>query len=385
MAFSEIGLRTKWVRKRMLRLLAENIRKALEWKQKSYDGISTSWNRILVYTDDGEVAELLRRVPGVRYAAPCSVVEEDLDVDRLASRVAVELTSKIAGKSFKVETRRRKKDLPYKSPQISSMIGAKILERCRERGIDTEVKMSQPDVRVHVEIDEGLSLFYTERYEGEGGYPIGAQSPLVCLLSGGTDSAVASWLVATRGIGINPLFIDQSPYIGCCYLAKAVDVFLALRECVLYPDLSLAVAKVGKIMEKIVEGATPRYICILCKRLMYRIAALYAGRVGAKGIVTGESIGQVASQTVDNLYVISQATHIPVYRPLAGLSKERIHEVAKRIGVYDIAAVDVGYCDILPRRPATRSDLKTIEAEEEKIGLEEDIERAVEKIEVMGF
>ncbi|NIM45200.1 MAG: tRNA 4-thiouridine(8) synthase ThiI [Nitrososphaeria archaeon] len=382
-AFSEIGLRTKRVRRRLLRLLTKNIEYALKWKGLKYNELSTSWNRILVYTKENNAAELLSHIPGVRFTAYCHIIPGEPDVDKLSYLVAERLAPQLEGKTFKVETHRRKKDLPYESLQISSLIGRRILEECGRRGITTKVKMTRPDIRAFVEVDKEHSLFYSKRYEGEGGYPIGAQGPMVSLFSGGTDSAVASWLVMTRGVRIYPLFIDQSPFVGCCNLVKAVDVLLALRDFVLYPNLNLAVSKVGKIMEKIVERANKRYICVLCKRLMYKVATHYARGVEAKGIVTGESIGQVASQTVDNLYVLSQATHLPLYRPLAGFSKERIHEIAKRIDVYKTAAVDMGYCDILPNKPATRSDLATIEGEEEKIDIEEDIKQAVMKIEMI--
>jgi len=113
---------------------------------------------------------------------------------------------------------------------------------------------------------------------------------------------------------------------------------------------------------------------------MYKIAEKYSEKIGAKGIVTGESVGQVASQTIDNLYVISQSIKIPIYRPLAGMSKEMIHEFAKKIGIYDVAAVDIGYCDILPKHPTTKGKIDEIIEEEKAMDLDKEIEETFQQI-----
>jgi thiamine biosynthesis protein ThiI len=145
--------------------------------------------------------------------------------------------------------------------------------------------------------------------------------------------------------------------------------------------MKLAVAKIGEIMEKIVKNVKPKNICVHCKRTMIKVATKYAEKVKAKGLITGESVGQVASQTVDNLYVISQATKMPIFRPLIGFSKEVIHKLSKEINIYEIAAKDIGYCDILPPHPATKSNLEEIIDEEKNLELDFEIDKVINELE----
>ncbi len=376
-AFSEISIRSTPVRRRLIKLLRRNIERGLKWRGIEFEEIVSTWDRIFVFAENTEeIALLLRDIPGVRFTAPIYYLEEE-NIEELLQGTLDYLTHEVKGRTFKVETRRRDKDYPMNSMEISALIGERILKIAE----GARVSLKDPEVVIHVEIGREYSLLYTKRFEGLGGYPIGAQSPLVVLLSGGTDSAVAMWLILHRGCMAYPLFINQSPFTGCCYIERAYIVFERLREKVMMPDLRLAVAKVGRIMEEIVLNVKPRNICIHCKRLMMRVAEGYAEMVGAKGIVTGESIGQVASQTIDNLYTISAAVRLPIYRPLAGMSKEMIHELAKICEIYEIAAKSVPYCDILPPHPTTRAKLEEIEREEEKLGIEEKVREVLDKIE----
>jgi thiamine biosynthesis protein ThiI len=379
-AFSEIGLRSKNVRKQMIKLLVRNILNGLKWKKIDINEIKILWDRIIIIANNNlEIAKIISKIPGVRYAAPIYLIKTS-NLEEIIEEISNETYLKVSDKKFKVETKRRYKELELNSMQISSLIGKKILEKCLEKNINTKVDLKNPDILVEVEIDKEYSLYYFERFEGYGGYPIGAQTPLVSLFSGGTDSCVATWLMMNRGCKIYPIFIDQSPFMGCCNIDRAIKVFQALRDYVLYPDMELAIVKVGKIMEKIIKNSIPKNICLHCKRTMYKIAEKYSEKVGAKGIVTGESVGQVASQTIDNLYVISQSINLPIYRPLAGMSKEMIHEFAKKIGIYDIAAIDIGYCDILPEHPTTKGKINEIIEEEKKMDLDKEIEEVFQQI-----
>lgn len=379
-AFSEIGLRSEPVRKQMIKLLARNILNGIKWKKMKVDKIKALWDRIIIITNDNlEIAKIISKIPGVRYAAPIYLIQTN-NIEEIIEKISNEAYLKVSEKKFKVETKRRYKELKLNSMQISSLIGKRILDLCLEKNINTKVDLENPDIKIEVEIDKEYSLYYFERFEGYGGYPIGAQTPLVSLFSGGTDSGVAAWLMMNRGCKIYPIFIDQSPFMGCCYIDRTIEVFKILRDYVLYPNMELAIVKAGKIMEKIVKNSAPKNICLHCKRAMYKIAEKYSEKIGAKGIVTGESVGQVASQTIDNLYIISQSISIPIYRPLAGMSKEMIHEFAKKIGIYDIAAVDLGYCDILPEHPTIKGKMDEILEEEKTMDLDKEIEEAFQKI-----
>jgi thiamine biosynthesis protein ThiI len=376
-AFSEIGIRSKPVRRRLMGLLRRNIERGLRWLNIEFEEVASTWDRLFVFADEGEeIAALVKDVPGVRFTAPI-YYHEAADVDALLRESLGSLLREISGKTFKVETKRRDKSFPLNSMEISAVVGEKLLAACER----ARVRLTEPEVTVYIEIGSHYSLLYTRRFEGLGGYPIGAQSPLVVLLSGGTDSAAAMWLVLHRGCMVYPLFINQSPFTGCCYIERAYHIFKRLKERVMMPDMRLATAKVGRLMEEIVLNVKPSNICVHCKRVMMRVAEGYAQRVGAKGIVTGESIGQVASQTIDNLFVISMATSLPIYRPLAGMSKEMIHELAKRAGIYEISARSIPYCDILPPHPTTRARLEEIEEEEKELGIDGKVREIIEEIE----
>lgn len=379
-AFSEIGIRSTPVRRRLIGLLRRNIKRGLRWLGVEFEEVVSTWDRLFIFAEEGEkIASLLRDVPGVRFAAPIYYLQR-ADVDALLQELGEKLSKEVSGRTFRVETKRRDKSFPMNSMEISALVGKELLTMCE----GSKVCLDRPEVTVHVEIGRDYSLLYTRRFEGVGGYPVGAQSPLVVLLSGGTDSAVAMWLVLHRGCEVYPLFINQSPFTGCCYIERAYHVFNRLREKVMMPDMKLATAKVGRLMEDIVLNVKPSNICVHCKRVMMRVAEGYARKMGAMGIITGESIGQVASQTVDNLYVISLAISLPIYRPLAGMSKEMIHEMAKRAGIYEIAARSIPYCDILPPHPTTRAKLEEIQEEEKMIGVNERVREIVERIEIYG-
>jgi thiamine biosynthesis protein ThiI len=380
--FSEISLKSTKTREKLIKLLAENIEKGLNWIDLKPKNLAIKWDRILIFTenDNFEVATSIRGIPGIRFTAPIYYFE-NISLNEFIDEVVKEVCTKLDKKAFKVETKRRDKSIPFTSIEISSIIGKKILEECKKSNLDAKVDLKNFDIKINIEVDRNYSLFYFQRFEGYDGYPIGSQSSLVSLLSGGTDSAVATWLMMQRGCKVFPIFMNQSPFTGCCYIEKAYQVFFKLRKAVLYPEMKLAVAKIGGIMEKIVKNVKPKNICVHCKRTMIRVATKYAEEVKAKGLITGESVGQVASQTVDNLYVISQATKMPIFRPLIGFSKEVIHKLAKEIDIYEIAAKDIGYCDILPPHPATKSKLEEIIDEEKNLELDFEIDEAISKLE----
>jgi thiamine biosynthesis protein ThiI len=380
--FSEISLKSTKTREKLIKLLAENIEKGLNWIDLKPKNLAIKWDRILIFTenDNFEVATSIRGIPGIRFTAPIYYFE-NISLNEFIDEVVKEVCTKLDKKAFKVETKRRDKSIPFTSIEISSIIGKKILEECKKSNLDAKVDLKNFDIKINIEVDRNYSLFYFQRFEGYDGYPIGSQSSLVSLLSGGTDSAVATWLMMQRGCKVFPIFMNQSPFTGCCYIEKAYQVFFKLRKAVLYPEMKLAVAKIGGIMEKIVKNVKPKNICVHCKRTMIRVATKYAEEVKAKGLITGESVGQVASQTVDNLYVISQATKMPIFRPLIGFSKEVIHKLAKEIDIYEIAAKDIGYCDILPPHPATKSKLEEIIDEEKNLELDFEIDEAINKLE----
>jgi tRNA uracil 4-sulfurtransferase len=224
-----------------------------------------------------------------------------------------------------------------------------------------KVNLALPDKEIHIEIRANEVYLYDNVIKGVGGLPLGVEGTLVALVSGGIDSPVAAWMMMKRGCRIIPLFIALDTFLDETTIAKAKRVVEMLAqyqpgiELVIVRDSYLAAAK-----EQLVHRHLEKYTCIFCKRRMYRVATAYANTIGAKGIVTGESLGQVASQTLDNLLVLTDAAEIPIYRPLIGFDKEEVIKIAREIGTFDQSISHASGCTAVPKGPSTKARLDAI-------------------------
>ncbi len=258
-------------------------------------------------------------------------------------------------------------DHPYSSRDLAVKAGSMILDANSGRGV--HVDLSQPDTTIYIEVRDRDAFVYTQIFKGVLGLPYGSQGKLVSLFSGGIDSPVATWLMMKRGAEVLPLLMDQRPHVGDSYIERAERACRAIGEYVPSKDFGLNVAPMGGIMGRIMEASVPKLRCVLCKRSMYRIANLFAMEKDARGIVTGESLGQVASQTLDNLNVLDGAADLPVLRPNIGLDKVEIEDIARDIGTYDLTAIRVEGCTVVPDKPSTRARLEQVLELEEELGL----------------
>ena len=173
-----------------------------------------------------------------------------------------------------------------------------------------------------------------------------------------------------RGVAVLPLFMDQRPFVSEGYVDRAIESFTQIASYVPRNSFKLYTAPMGKIMQRITESSEPRYICIMCKRSMYKIAEKFANKHRAKAIITGESLGQVASQTLSNMFVLSMAIELPILRPLVGLDKVEIEEIARDLGSYNITAKSTDGCTAVPKGPATRSKVDVIKELEAELELD---------------
>ena len=374
-AYGEISLKSPPVRRRLERILARQIASTLRRRGLGEHRVYGGYGRLYVEDAGREEAEAVAEVFGVVSAMPAHKTSAELEsIIDLAVKLAEE--SIRDGESFAVRPK-VVGEHPYTSSTIAIEVGDAILQRLSHRGV--HVDLDNPDVTLYIEVRDRDAYIYTEVIEGFGGLPYGTQGRLVSLLSGGIDSPVAMWMMMKRGVEVYPLFMDQRPYVGDDYVERAVDAFRVLSRYI--PEESeLYAAPFGEVMRRIVESPKPRLRCILCKRSMYRVASAFAEAIGARGIITGESLGQVASQTLDNLAILDEAASLPVLRPLIGLDKVEIEHIAMRIGTYGVTAKAVHGCTVVPDKPATRARLEVVRELEEELGLPELCSEVAEEI-----
>jgi thiamine biosynthesis protein ThiI len=231
-----------------------------------------------------------------------------------------------------------------------------------------KVNLANPDKEIHIEIRANEVYLYDSVIQAVGGLPLGVEGTLVALVSGGIDSPVAAWMMMKRGCRIIPLFVALDTFLDETTLARAELVVEILAQ--YQPGIKLTVVSdsyLAAAKEELVRLHLEKYTCLFCKRRMYRVATAYADTIGAKGIVTGESLGQVASQTLDNLVVLTDAAEIPIYRPLIGFDKEEIVVIAREIGTFEQSTSHASGCTAVPKGPSTKANLDTIREIERKL------------------
>ena len=232
-----------------------------------------------------------------------------------------------------------------------------------------KVNLATPDKEIHIEIRAGEAYLYDNVTRAASGLPLGVEGTLVALVSGGIDSPVAAWMMMKRGCRILPLFVALDTFLDETTIARAERVVEVLAR--YQPGINLTVihdAYLAEAKQELTRRHLEKYTCIFCKRRMYRVATAFAQQHGAKGIVTGESLGQVASQTLDNLVVLTDAaTDVPIHRPLIGYDKEETMKIAREIGTFSESISKASGCKAVPVGPSTKAKLETIREIEGKL------------------
>lgn len=353
----EIATKARRTRQRFLHRLAENIHDALD-SAGVRNRVHRRWSRLLVEASD---VSALRRAAAVFGVSSVSVVEARVPAD-LADIVRTGeslFRERVTGRTFAVDAR-RDAQCGFSSQDIKVRLGNAL-------NAVGDVDLDAPDVTVSVEVRDGEALLYSGRAAGVGGLPLGVQGRAVCLLSGGFDSAVAAWLMLKRGISLDYVFCNVA---GDAYERSVLSVSKILADAWGFGDRQhVHVVKFGEVVDALKEAVQSRYWQVVLKRLMYRAADEVAAELGAEAIVTGESLGQVSSQTLGNLRAIDGASGLPVFRPLLGMDKSEIIALAERIGTAAVSAHVREYCAILPHRPVTHSSPRAAEAEEAQLDL----------------
>jgi tRNA uracil 4-sulfurtransferase len=327
--------------------------------------------------DWDEVRERLARLPGIGNFARATHVRAD--VDAIAAAV-VDGVAGLEASSFRIAARRADKRFPVASPEIERVVG-----RCVQEVTGWPVNLGHPALKIHIEVLTDEAFFYIGKQAGAGGLPVGTSGRVMTLLSGGIDSPVAAWRMIRRGCRAYFVHFHSYPILSRTSQDKARELVGLLTRHQLSSRLYLV--PFGGVQQRVVVSVPPPLRVVIYRRLMVRIAERLARRAGALALVTGDVVGQVASQTVDNLTVVEQAATMPLLRPLIGFDKEEITREAQRLGTYEVSIVpDEDCCTLFtPRFPATRASLEKVEAAEAELDVDALVERAVAETAVEDF
>lgn len=369
--YGEIGIKSEQVRSRYERLLVKNIEAMLLENGIKFEGVSRERGRIFVQASDPRAAEAVARVFGVVSASPVAVTGTDI---KEACDTAAALGRETIGQNQSFAIRARKAGPhPFTSQEIGRMCGDAVFEAVKER--NPRVDLTKPDHEIFVEMRENRSYVFTQVIKGVGGMPLGSQGKMVALISGGIDSPVAAWLMMRRGCDLIPVFFNNGKFSDKDYTERAMDTIKKLKEWAPGHPFKVYEVPHGDSLREFIERGNVKYTCVFCKHMMYKTAVEIAKREGAHGLVTGSSLGQVASQTSDNLMLEHYMIDFPIYHPLIGLDKNEIVEIARRIGTYDISIRPASCCKAVPPHPSIHGRMEEIA----RIETEFDMKALVEK------
>jgi len=316
------------------------------------------------------IRERLQRVFGIANFSKAG--RAPLDLDAIAEAILADLEGhQPAG--FRVSAKRGDKAFPMTSPEIEREIGARIVDRFR-----WPVKLDRPELTVNVELLPNQAFYSFGKEKGAGGMPTGVSGRVACLMSGGIDSPVAAYRLMKRGCSVVPVHFHSYPFLSRASQDKVREIAAVLTRHQMRTSLRLV--PFGELQRQVVLTVPPPLRVIIYRRLMLRIAERIARDSRAKALVTGEAIGQVASQTLENLTVIAGATQMPILRPLVGMDKEEIVAEAIRIGTYEISIIpDQDCCQLFtPRSPETHARRWQVDEAESKLPIEDMVKAALD-------
>jgi tRNA uracil 4-sulfurtransferase len=373
--YQELALKGKnrpWFLGRLVR----NLRRGLS--DLDVQSVRALMGRIEVVLGPGasrdEVGERIRRTFGIANFSYARRTPLDLDV--IASSILEDLGDRTCN-SFRVSAKRADKRFPLTSPQVEREVGGRIKQA---RG--WRVNLDEPELEIHVELLTDQAFYFFGKERGPGGLPTGTAGRVVCLLSGGIDSPVAAHRIMKRGCTATFVHFHSYPILSRASQEKARQLVQLLTRWQHRSKLYLV--PFGDIQQQVVLAVPPPMRVVIYRRLMLRIAQAIARTRGALALVTGDCIGQVASQTLENLAVVEQASDMPIFRPLIGTDKSEIMAEAEKIGSYSISIVpDQDCCTLFtPRNPLTRARLDDIQAAEQSLPIEEMVARALSSAEI---
>lgn len=383
--YGELSLKSKGVRDRYEQILKNNIQQMLDYHGVSFSKIQRDFGRIFIHSSDPKAAEKAALVFGVVSVSPAYISSsEPSDIVSLCAEIGEKMIAD--GETFAVRAR-RSGNHSFTSNEIARQCGDAIWTKLTKNGKTPAVDLTNPDKEIFAEVRQSNSYIYSETIKGPGGFPTGTQGKMVVLLSGGIDSPVAAWLMMKRGVEIIPVFFDNEQYAGSIVTEKAIENAKMLFSWMPGRRQKIYRIKNGEYMEKMMQTANPKNVCLMCKRFMFRIAGAVMEKENASGIITGSSLGQVASQTAENMISETYGLSLPLYHPLLAFDKQEIVDIAQRIGTFDISIRSGGdkECLAVPEKPEVKAVLTAAVSEEKKMNfnIDEMVQKTVENAEII--
>ncbi|PTI94294.1 tRNA uracil 4-sulfurtransferase ThiI [Staphylococcus warneri] len=366
-------------RKKFVNQLKTNVTRAL----KPLEGFHIKGKRDRMYielfeeADIDEIIHRLSKVYGIKSISPVLKTEKN---DQAMADVAVQLAqSFVNGSTFKIDVKRSDKSYPKDTYELQREIGGAVLKNVE--GLTVDVRQPQHEIRVEVRLD--AIYIYVEVIQGSGGLPVGTGGKTLLMLSGGIDSPVAGMEVMKRGVTIEAIHFHSPPFTSEKAKEKVIELTRIMSERV--GPIKLHIVPFTDLQKQINKSVHPRYTMTSTRRLMMRVTDQLVHKIGALGIVNGENLGQVASQTLNSMYAINHVTSTPVLRPLLTLDKEDIVKKAKEIGTFEVSIQPYEDCCTIftPKNPVTEPDFDKVVEYESVFNFDSMVDDAVENIETI--
>ena len=362
--------------------LVDRIKKLL----KKFEGVTVRRSEGLIFVKadvnipKDDIIKEISKVFGVASISPALETNSNMDdIYETAVKYMLQLIEEKGIKTFKVEAKRADKNFPVKSPEIARSVGAAVLKGCKVLSVDVH----DPDIYLYVHVKKDKTYIYQQKIKGFGGLPLGTNGKGMVLLSGGIDSPVAAFMMAKRGMMIEAMHFHSYPYTSERARQKVED--LAAKLAIYCSNFKMHIVNLLPIQEQIVQNCPEDETTILVRRFMMKIAERIANDNDACMLITGESLGQVASQTAQSLVCTDNAVEMPVMRPLIAMDKVDIIDIAREIETYDISIQPYEDCCtvFLPKHPVTKPKLENILCSESKLDVEKLVNDAVESVETI--
>ncbi len=373
--YGEIGVKSPKIRRKFENKLMSNIQSELDCDFENDQGRIT----LISNEQDEKVRDVLSRTFGIVSYSP--VYETETDREKIAELINEHIPYLIESGKFNPKTDsfaarcRRVGIHDFSSQEMAAYAGSVVIN-----STNAKVNLSNPDFTLFIEVRNEKTYIYFEKIKGLGGLPVGSQGRVICLISGGIDSPVAAFQMLKRGCSITLLHCDNYPFTEGS-VEKVIQNADNLRRYSLGEEVKVYSIKFGRYLEHAQNEAPPRMTCVLCKSGMYQSAAILAKKEGANAIVDGSSIGQVASQTLNNIEATRYHCRMPIFSPLICFDKIEIEQIAKEIGTYEVSIIPDGGCSAVPRYPETHADLELVKKIVEDIKQKDILEEISETIE----